>query len=176
MGLAPSKRGFKIQLPRILKVEDKRISNGVSVVADVLKIKRLTKKKGGDDRTIIKAPLFSLSFYLARQTLGRDSLKHEEPLHSRATSLLLVSWVKVDVSHAGLASICHRPEKSAAISRRYAGDPRRTVIHGKWNYKSHPTSGDVPFLSRLHRSKCIGVNDTATARVLKSNRNSSREG
>lgn len=103
-------------------------------------------------RTIIKNFIsFALFFfYLARQTLGRDSLKHEEPLHSRAMSLLLVSWVKVDVSHAGLASICHRPEKSVAISRRYAGDPRRTVIiHGKWNYKSHPTSGNVPFTSVL---------------------------
>lgn len=84
-------------------------------------------------------------------------------------SLLLVSWVKVDVSHAGLASICHRPEKSAAISRRYAGDPRRTVIHGKRNNKSYPTSGNVPFRvhARPRRSKCISVNDTARDACLR---------
>jgi len=112
-----------------------------------LKLKDLLTKRN-NARIIIKYSLsFALFFfYLTRQTLGRDSLKHEEPLHSRAMSLLLVSWVKVDVSHAGLASICHRPEKSVAISRRYAGDPRRTVIiHDKWNYKSHPTSGNVLF-------------------------------
>lgn len=154
----------------LLKAEDKRIAIVLFIVADVFKIKRQSWKKNNAE-TIIKASLsfiLFLSFYLARQTLGRDSLKHEEPLHSRAMSLLLVSWVKVDVSHAGLASICHQPEKSTAISRRYAGDPQRTVIHGKWNYKSHPTSGNIPFYTCVRlRSKCINVNDTARAYDLK---------
>jgi len=87
-------------------------------------------------------------------------------------SLLLVSWVKVDVSHAGLASICHRPEKSVAISRWYAGDSRHTVIHSKRNYKNHQTSANVPFhiRARLLRSKCISKWHREDLWVSKTNR------
>lgn len=44
-------------------------------------------------------------------------------------SSLLVSWVKVDVSHAGLASIYHKLEKGSPSRSlvRYSGDPTTTT-------------------------------------------------
>lgn len=118
-------------------------------MTDVLKIKRQSWKKKTNGQSYNQGfPLFrSPSPFLSRSANTRPRFveTRRAVTLARAMSLLLVSWVKVDVSHAGLASICHQPEKSAAISRRYAGDPRCTVIHGKCNYKSHPASRNVPF-------------------------------